>query len=197
MDKIIVGVDEAGRGPLAGPVVAAAVILSIKDDIPYMDSKKCSETDRRWMAANIIKHSVCWSIGIVTPTEIDQVNILQATMMAMHRAVDGIKVPFDLVLVDGNRLPDWPYSAKSEVKGDQRFRCIAAASIIAKVFRDQIMVSIDEKYPQYAFAGHKGYPTARHVQALESYGVTEEHRLTFKPVAKVLKKITFQLDLEQ
>lgn len=196
MDKIIVGVDEAGRGPLAGPVVAAAVILSVDDDVPYMDSKKCSEADRHWMAANIIKCSVGWSIGIVTPKEIDQINILQATMLAMRKAVDGLKVPFDMILVDGNRLPDWSYIAQAEVKGDQRFRCIAAASIIAKVFRDQIMTNIDKQLPQYLFAGHKGYPTVKHIQALESYGVTKEHRLTFKPVANVLKKITFQLDLD-
>ena len=187
--ETIVGVDEAGRGPLAGPVVAAAVILDANDDTLYMDSKKCSESNRQTMAAKIIEHAVAWSIDIVSPEEIDRMNILQATMLAMHRAVDKLDQSFDLVLVDGNRLPEWPYQARYEIKGDQRFRCIAAASIIAKVFRDQIMLSIDRQYPEYGFKNHKGYPTASHMDAIEIHGILNEHRLTFKPVANVLKKI--------
>ena len=188
--NIIVGVDEAGRGPLAGPVIAAAVILSDKDNNEYVDSKQCSDAARQMMAANIINHSIAWSIGVVTPNIIDQINILQATMLAMKKAVDAITIPFDLILVDGNRTPEWPYQSRPEVKGDQRFRSIAAASIIAKVFRDQIMLSIDDQYPEYGFKGHKGYPTVKHMNAIETHGVTKEHRLTFKPVARVLKKIT-------
>jgi ribonuclease HII len=188
--ETIVGVDEAGRGPLAGPVVAAAVILDPNDDTPYIDSKQCSESKRHIMAAQVIQRSVDWSVGIVSPEEIDQVNILQATMLAMQRAIEQLIQPFDYILVDGNRLPDWSYQSRYEIKGDQRFRNIAAASIIAKVFRDQIMLSIDNQYPQYGFIGHKGYPTVKHMHAIETHGVIKEHRLTFKPVAKVLKKIT-------
>lgn len=186
--QITVGIDEAGRGPLAGPVVAAAVILSDQDDENYMDSKLCRDADRLDLAASIIKNSIDWGIGIVSPKKIDEINILQATMLAMKKAVSQITQPFDIILVDGNRLPDWSYNARYEIKGDQRIRAIAAASIIAKVFRDEIMLSLDEVYPVYQFKTHKGYPTQKHMAALISEGVCQEHRLTFKPVQKALKK---------
>lgn len=190
-DAYVVGVDEAGRGPLAGPVVAAAVILSPDDPTPYGDSKQCSEKKRQMFAAKIIQSAVDWSVGLVTPAEIDAHNILQATMMAMHRAVLQLEHSFEYILVDGNQLPSWDYPSCAEVKGDQRFRCIAAASIIAKVFRDHIMLSMDKRLPEYGFRVHKGYPTKAHMQALDQHGVCSEHRVSFRPVAHRMKKNDF------
>ena len=186
--NIIVGVDEAGRGPLAGPVIAAAVILSDKDNNEYVDSKQCSDATRQMMAANIINHSIAWSIGVVTPNIIDQINILQATMLAMKKAVDAITIPFDLILVDGNRTPEWPYQSRPEVKGDQRFRSIAAASIIAKVTRDNIMKELHEKLPVYGWNRNVGYPTAEHLDALKKHGISQYHRQSYAPVRTVVTK---------
>ena len=183
-DGVCVGVDEAGRGPVAGPVVAAAVVLDASDEALYQDSKACSEKTRMIHAAHLITHAPAWAVSVVDAATIDEVNILQATLLAMKRAVAQIKIQFDQVLVDGNRLPDWGYPAKAIVKGDQRVRCIAAASIMAKVFRDELMLEMDEQYPIYGFKQHKGYPTKAHLLTLEKHGPCVHHRKSFGPVAK-------------
>lgn len=178
-DFLLCGVDEAGRGPLAGPVVAAAVILNkgfILEEIN--DSKKLSEKKREALFPKIKENSL-YGIGIASPEEIDKLNILNATFLAMQRAVEGIGVPADLILVDGNRLPSIEGNMQAVVKGDGKSASIAAASILAKVTRDHIMLSLDEEYPQYDFKKHKGYPTKEHYALLQQYGMSPCHRKSF------------------
>lgn len=178
--KVICGVDEAGRGPLAGPVCAAAVILPA--DIPIEglnDSKKLSDKKRRELYPLIKQHAVAYSVVLVDEKEIDQVNILQATLRAMHDAVNGLSQKPDYVLVDGNRLPELDVEAEAVVHGDSLSASIAAASILAKVTRDDYMLEMDDKYPEYGFAVHKGYGTKAHYAALHEYGPCPIHRKTF------------------
>ncbi len=183
----LAGVDEVGRGPLAGDVVAAAVILDPQLPISGLrDSKKLSELRRTELAATIRENAAAWAIGRASVAEIDELNILQASLLAMHRAVAALNPQPSAVLVDGNRLPQWPYASEAVVKGDDRVPAIAAASILAKVQRDAELVELDEQYPGYGFAAHKGYPTAAHLQALRELGVTDAHRRSYAPVKKLL-----------
>lgn len=186
---ICIGVDEAGRGPVAGPVVAAAVILDAADETLYKDSKACSEKMRLNHAAHIMTHASAWAVSVVDAGIIDEMNILQATLLAMQRAVAQIDVDFDQVLVDGNQLPDWHYHSQAIIKGDQRVRCIAAASILAKVVRDELMYAMDQQLPMYGFRQHKGYPTKAHLAALAEHGPCWYHRKSFGPVAKYMALI--------
>lgn len=185
----LAGVDEVGRGPLAGDVVAAAVILDPERPIDGLrDSKKLSESRREALAGLVRERAVAWSIGRASVAEIDSLNILQASLLAMHRAVAGLKPQPDYVLVDGNRLPRWAYPSEPVVKGDDRVPAIAAASILAKVQRDGELVALDKSYPGYGFATHKGYPTAAHLQALKELGVSPVHRRSFAPVKNLLSE---------
>lgn len=180
---LIAGVDEVGRGPLVGDVVTAAVILDPnKPIVGLTDSKKLSEKKRDALFIEIKANALAWSIGRASPKEIDQINILQATMLAMTRAVDGLSLTPELVRVDGNRCPKWRYNSEAIIKGDLLHAEISAASILAKVTRDKEMKELDECHPEYGFAGHKGYPTKVHMQALKKYGPISEHRFSFKPV---------------
>lgn len=180
----VCGIDEAGRGPLAGPVFAAAVILPYGTSIEGLnDSKKLSEAKRETLFEIIKEKAVSYSVGFATEAEIDEINILQATFLAMKRACDGLDVRPDLALVDGNRMPCLGVKAHTIVKGDSLSASIAAASILAKVSRDRLMVEINRIYPQYQFAKHKGYGTALHIARLKEYGPCPVHRKTF------LKKI--------
>lgn len=181
--KLIAGVDEVGRGPLAGDVVAAAVILEPKHGIEGLaDSKKLSEKKRRELYHVICEKALAWNIGRASVQEIDEINILHASMLAMKRAVEGLSVQPQHILVDGNRLPDWHYSAEAIVKGDAKEESISAASIIAKVTRDEEMTAFDATYPGYGFASHKGYPTKAHLEALDKLGISDIHRLSYAPV---------------
>jgi len=185
--RLIAGVDEVGRGPLAGPVVTAAVILDPEKPIEgLMDSKALSEKKRDALEPLIKERALAWSIGRCEVEEIDQFNILQATMIAMQRAVAGLAVTPGQVLVDGNRTPDFGIPAEAIVKGDQTVPEICAASILAKVCRDREMVELDEQYPGYGLAKHKGYPTKAHIEALQIQGVTPIHRRSFGPVKKLI-----------
>ncbi|MDC8830416.1 ribonuclease HII [Alteromonas gilva] len=187
MNRLTAGVDEVGRGPLVGDVVTAAVILDPSKPIAGLtDSKKLSEKKRIALSAEIKKNALAWAIGRATPTEIDQLNILHATMLAMTRAVDALLLTPDYVLVDGNRLPKWAYAAEAVVKGDSLHPEISAASIIAKVERDNDMLELDKRYPAYGFAAHKGYPTKAHFAALADNGVLSCYRKSFKPVQALL-----------
>jgi ribonuclease HII len=187
-DSLVAGVDEVGRGPLAGPVVTAAVILDPDHPIDgLMDSKKLSESRREQLAELIKEYAIAWSLGRAEVEEIDDINILQATMLAMQRAVAGLSPTPDHVLVDGNRCPSLPCSAEAIIKGDGLIPAISAASIIAKVSRDQEMIEMDAKYPGYGLASHKGYPTKAHIEALTELGVTPIHRRSFAPVSLVIK----------
>lgn len=187
--KFIAGVDEVGRGPLVGAVVTAAVILDPNQPIEGLaDSKKLSEKRRLALAEEIKAKALCWSLGRAEPDEIDQLNILHATMLAMQRAVTGLRIQPDFVLVDGNRIPTLPMPAQAVVKGDSLVAEISAASILAKVARDQEMDELDKQFPEYGFAQHKGYPTKLHFEKLESLGVTPYHRKSFAPVAQRLAK---------
>lgn len=187
MTKIIAGVDEVGRGPLAGPVVTAAVILDPNNPIEGLnDSKKLSQKKREALAVEIMAKALAYSYGRAEFDEIDDINILQATLLAMQRAVAGLSIKPTLVLVDGNRTPDFSIPAKAIIKGDGKIAEISAASIIAKVLRDNEMCEMDRLYPGYGFSGHKGYPTKGHLSALNSLGVCPIHRLTFAPVRKRL-----------
>lgn len=184
---LFAGVDEVGRGPLVGDVVTAAVILDPANPIEGLnDSKKLSEKKRLALFPEIKEKALAWSVGRCSPAEIDELNILHATMLAMQRAVEGLKVTPDYVLIDGNRVPQLNMAGEAVVKGDLRVAEISAASIIAKVVRDQEMIELDEKHPEFGFAKHKGYPTKAHFEAIEKFGVIEEHRKSFKPVKKVL-----------
>lgn len=185
--KFIAGVDEVGRGPLVGAVVTAAVILDpSKPIIGLADSKKLSEKKRTELSALIKQNALSWSIGRAEVEEIDQLNILHATMLAMERAVAGLHVQPEHVLVDGNRCPNWSYSCDAVIKGDALFPQISAASIIAKVARDEEMIALDQRYPSYGFAAHKGYPTKAHLAALDEHGPLSCYRTSFKPVQNVL-----------
>ena len=182
------GVDEAGRGPLAGPVVAAAVILDDFNPIAGLaDSKKLTALKREKLYDEIRAKALCCSIALATAEEIDTLNILQATMLAMKRAVEGLRLTPAKVLVDGNRLPTLLMLAEAIVKGDALVPSISAASILAKVYRDRWCDEFHQQYPQYGFAGHKGYGTAEHLAALRTHGACPQHRRSFAPVAKVLR----------
>lgn len=185
---LVAGVDEVGRGPLAGPVVAAAVILDPDNPIEGLtDSKKLTEKRREVLSVEIKEKALAWSLGRAEVEEIDDINILQASLLAMTRAVEGLSVSAEHALVDGNKLPRLPCSGEAIVKGDLTEPAISAASIIAKVARDNEMVELDQQYPGYGLAGHKGYPTKKHRDALEQLGVTEIHRRTFGPVRRILE----------
>ena len=191
--KTIVGCDEAGRGPLLGPVVAAAVILPKNFNHPLIDdSKKLSEKKREEAFAIIKEHAISVGIGVVSADEIDEINIYEASRKAMKIAISNLDVDFDLVLTDCMPLPYEKYQYIDIVKGDAKAKCIAAASIIAKVTRDKMMEELDEKYPQYQIKKHKGYGTKIHLEALEKYGpILHVHRRSFKPVKKFFEeKIT-------
>lgn len=178
--ELVCGVDEAGRGPLAGPVAAGAVILPQGLVIEGLnDSKKLSEKKREALYAEITEKAIGWAVGLASPAEIDEINILNATFLAMRRAVAGLKSVPEYILVDGNRDPKIGLPTATIVKGDSKAACIAAASIIAKVTRDRLLVELDEKYPHYGFKKHKGYPTAAHYAAIAEHGLLNEHRRSF------------------
>lgn len=184
----VAGTDEAGRGPLAGEVVAAAVILDPAQPIKGLnDSKKLSERQRDRCFDEICAKAQAFSIASATVAEIDELNILHASMLAMQRAVINLSLQPEFVYVDGNRCPDWHYRSRAVVKGDSKVPAIAAASILAKVTRDREMVAMDARYPGYGFARHKGYPTAQHLTALQSLGPCDMHRRSFAPVAQLLE----------
>lgn len=184
---IIAGVDEAGRGPLAGPVVAAAVILDPECPIEGLaDSKKLSESQRECLALLIKQHALSYSIAQASVTEIDYLNILQATLLAMQRAVKELSLLPNQVLVDGNRLPDLAVPALAIIKGDSKIKAISAASILAKVTRDAIMVRYHKQYPDFSFHIHKGYGTKQHIAEIEKFGCLDIHRRTFNPVRTLL-----------
>lgn len=185
----VAGVDEAGRGPLAGDVVAAAVILDpMKPIIGLDDSKKLSEKKREALYEQIIERSLSFCVARANVAEIDELNILHASMLAMQRAVQGLNISAEHALIDGNRVPpNLPCPAEAVVKGDARHQAIAAASILAKVTRDREIVALDTQFPQYGFAKHKGYPTAMHLDAIKQYGVCELHRRSFGPVKRILE----------
>ncbi|MFZ2738560.1 MAG: ribonuclease HII [Burkholderiaceae bacterium] len=184
---LIAGVDEAGRGPLAGPVVAAAVILDDSQPINGLaDSKVLTALKRERLFEEIRAKALCFSIAQASVQEVDQLNILQATLLAMRRAVEGLRLKPVKVLVDGNRLPVLEMLAEAIIKGDSKIPSISAASILAKVHRDRWCAAMDKNYPQYGFAAHKGYGTAEHLLALRTHGACPEHRKTFSPVAQVL-----------
>ncbi|MGM7606148.1 ribonuclease HII [Proteus mirabilis] len=188
--NLIAGVDEVGRGPLVGAVVTAAVILDPANPIQgLMDSKKLTEKKRNALYDEIKEKALCWAIGRAEPEEIDKLNILWATMKAMERAVAGLSVTPDMVLVDGNRCPNLPMASQAVIKGDSLVQEISAASILAKVTRDREMEQLDKLYPDYGFAKHKGYPTAFHMEKLASLGVTPYHRKSFAPVKRALNLV--------
>jgi len=188
MSETIAGVDEVGRGPLAGAVVAAAVILDPRYPIDGLtDSKKLTEKRRQALAIEIREKSLSWALGRAEVEEIDEINILWASMLAMKRAVESLSIEPTLVQVDGNRCPDLKYEMEAIVKGDLTVPQISAASIIAKVARDQEMQQMDVLYPGYGFAKHKGYPTKQHQTALIELGVSPIHRLSFKPVQRLIR----------
>ncbi|MFY8126017.1 MAG: ribonuclease HII [Hydrogenophaga sp.] len=182
---LVAGVDEAGRGPLCGPVVAAAVILNDKMPIVGLaDSKKLTPLRRERLYDEIMAHALCCSIAQASVEEIDELNILQATMLAMQRAVQGLRLKPNKVLVDGNRLPRLDVLAEAIVGGDAVVPAISAASILAKVTRDRLLMDLHQQYPGYGFDRHKGYGTAEHLAALQSLGPLSEHRKSFAPVAQ-------------
>ncbi len=186
---LISGVDEAGRGPLAGPVLAAAVILNPEYPIKGLkDSKQLTASEREDLFLKIRKYALSWSVARATVKEIDQINILQASLLAMQRAVSRLSIAPQLILVDGNRCPTFPYEAKAIIQGDAIEPAISAASIVAKVLRDRLMRMLDRKYPEYGFAQHKGYGTRQHINALNKHGPCKIHRQTFEPVTKLLDK---------
>ncbi len=188
-NKIMCGVDEAGRGPLAGAVFAAAVILDpARPIIGLRDSKKLSEAKRDLLAILIKENALAWCIAKASEQEIDQLNILQATMLAMQRAVEGLAIQPELALIDGNRCPVLNMAAQAIVKGDDKVEAISAASILAKTARDADLMLLHAKYPQYAFDQHKGYPTALHLARLAEHGVSPAHRLTYAPVRAILNR---------
>ncbi len=183
----VAGVDEVGRGPLAGDVVACAVIMPDTDLLNQLkDSKALTEKRRELLFEQIKQSALAWAVGRCSPQEIDKLNILQASLLAMRRAVDSLKIRPDKVLVDGNKLPDWQYQAEAIVQGDKILPLISAASILAKVIRDREMHALDKIYPRYGFAKHKGYPTKQHLQAIAEFGICKIHRVSFAPVKKVL-----------
>ncbi len=184
---LIAGVDEAGRGPLAGPVVAAAVILDdLKPIKGLKDSKKLSPAQRERLYDEIRAKALCCAVAEASVEEIDSLNILQATMLAMRRAVEGLRLKPGKVLVDGNRLPVLKIAAEAIVKGDAKVKAISAASILAKVYRDRLCLALHEQHPLYGFDGHKGYPTPEHLAALREHGACSQHRRSFGPVREAL-----------
>ncbi len=186
--NLIAGVDEVGRGPLVGAVVTAAVILDSSKPIAGLaDSKKLSEKRREFLFEEIKEKALAWSLGRAEPEEIDALNILHATMLAMQRAVAGLGIAPEFVLIDGNRCPKLPMPSQAVVKGDSRVAEISAASILAKVTRDREMVELDREFPEYGFAKHKGYPTAAHFEQLARLGATTHHRRSFAPVRRALE----------
>ncbi|BDX07580.1 ribonuclease HII [Planctobacterium marinum] len=183
----IAGVDEVGRGPLVGSVVTAAVILDPENPIEGLaDSKKLSETKRNRLFPEIQEKALCWALGEASPAEIDTLNIYQATMLAMTRAVAALSITPDFVKVDGNKVPNWSWPAEAIVKGDLTVPEISAASILAKVTRDRQMLELDARHPEFGFAQHKGYPTKLHLEKLQQHGPLTEHRRSFKPVRILL-----------
>ncbi len=187
-DGLTAGVDEAGRGPLAGPVVAAAVILDDLNPIRGLnDSKKLTAKRREALFDEIRARALCFAIAEASVQEIDQFNILQATLLAMKRAVEALRLPPKLVLVDGNRLPTLSIRAEAIVQGDARVPAISAASILAKVHRDRLCEAMHQRYPVYGFDQHKGYGTAQHLAALQTHGPADCHRMTFAPVARSVR----------
>jgi len=191
----VCGVDEAGRGPLVGAVVAGAVVLDPSNPIEGLrDSKKLTPARREFLYEQIMEKAKAWGVGEASPAEIDDINILQATMLAMRRAIEDLTIRLgawpDKALVDGNRYPDLPISAEAIIKGDSKEPAISAASIIAKVTRDRQMQALDKLYPQYGFAQHMGYPTEAHFAALKEFGACDEHRRSFSPVRRVLEGVT-------
>jgi ribonuclease HII len=187
--RLIAGVDEVGRGPLAGPVVAAAVILDPQQPIAGLaDSKQLTERQRERLAELIREHALAWALGRAEVAEIDRINILQASLLAMQRAVEALSISPHQALVDGNRLPRLSCPAQAIVGGDRTLAAISAASIIAKVARDREMVELDGVHPGYGLAQHKGYPTKQHLEALQRLGVTPLHRRSFGPVKRILER---------
>ncbi|BDT74912.1 ribonuclease HII [Polynucleobacter sp. KF022] len=190
----VCGVDEAGRGPLVGAVVAGAVVLDPNNPIEGLkDSKKLTAARREYLYEQIMEKAKAWGVGEASPLEIDQINILQATMLAMRRAIEDLTTRLgawpDKALIDGNRCPELPIAAEAIVKGDAKEPAISAASIVAKVTRDRQMMSLHERHPEYGFAQHMGYPTEAHFAALKQYGACDQHRRSFSPVRKVLESI--------
>ncbi len=186
-DGVMAGVDEVGRGPLAGPVIAAAVILDPENPIQgLMDSKKISENKRILLSKEIREKALSWSMGRAEHDEIDSINILQASLLAMKRAIESLSLQPELVLVDGVYCPDIIYKVEAIIKGDSKIPAISAASIIAKVARDNEMIALDNKYPGYGFSQHKGYPTKMHINALKELGISSIHRKSFSPVKRLL-----------
>ena len=180
--SLLAGVDEAGRGPLAGDIFSAAVILHPENIIfGLVDSKKLSEKRRQELAVEIKEKALCWNVARSTVKEIDRFNILEATMMAMERAVEGLRIDPEYVVVDGNRLPLWRYASESIIKGDDKVPSISAASILAKVHRDEEMIAFDKLYPGYGFDCHKGYGTKKHFEAIGRLGPSLIHRKSFEP----------------
>jgi ribonuclease HII len=187
---LLAGCDEVGRGPLAGDVVAAAVILDPENPILGLDdSKKLTEKKRDLLFDEIKLKAKSWCVARASVAEIDSINILQASLLAMHRAVQGLHIQPEYVLVDGNKLPKWNYTAEAVVKGDSRVAAISAASILAKVVRDREMVEWDKQYPGYGLADHKGYPTKVHMDALDKLGVTPIHRTSYAPVRAKIEQM--------
>ncbi len=187
--ELIAGVDEVGRGPLVGAVVTATVILDPNNPIEGLnDSKKLSEKRREALAIEIKQKALAWSLGRAEPEEIDEINILNATMLAMQRAVQALSIKPDFILVDGNRSPDFNIPSQAIIKGDSLVSEISAASILAKVARDDEMKELDKQFPEYGFAKHKGYPTKLHFEKLAEFGTTPFHRRSFAPVARILKE---------
>jgi ribonuclease HII len=184
---LIAGVDEVGRGPLAGDVVTAAVILDSNNPIDGLaDSKKLTEKRREALFDEIQKKALSWAVARCSVEEIDQLNILQASLLAMHRAVDALHITAEYVLVDGNKLPKWQYASQAIVKGDSKVAAISAASILAKVTRDRELIALDKIYPQYGFAKHKGYPTVQHLEAVKQHGVLSIHRKSYAPIKQAI-----------
>jgi len=185
--ELLAGVDEVGRGPLAGPVVAAAVILDPEKPIMGLnDSKKISAKKRESVSNEIKANALAWSLGRAEVEEIDEINILQASLLAMKRAVELLKISPNIVAVDGQYTPDVNYEKIAIIKGDSLVPAISAASIIAKVARDNEMIQFEDVYPGYGFSSHKGYPTKKHIDALKKLGITDIHRRSFSPVAKYI-----------
>lgn len=190
--RLVCGVDEAGRGPLAGPVCAAAVILDPARPIPGLkDSKKLAAANRVRLAGEIRRHALAWSVAWASVEEIDRLNILHASLLAMQRAVEALAVRPDLALIDGNRCPALSLPARAIVRGDALEPCICAASILAKTDRDKEMRRLADIHPQYGFERHAGYPTAEHLAALARYGPSPQHRVSFGPVRAALQKNVF------
>ncbi len=189
-NKTVAGVDEAGRGPLAGPVVVAAVILNPEIEIEGLnDSKKISEKKREELFEIIRETAIDWNVQIIPAKKIDEINILQATFLGMEKAVENLEIKPEICLIDGNQIPEkLKHCAKAIIKGDSRFASIAAASILAKVTRDRIMKKLHEKFPIYNFKKNKGYPTREHLKAISKYGIISAHRKSYRPVREAIDR---------